>query len=148
VDREVLRFELEKIIAGLLQEKGLELVELIYRYEGRDLYLRVLADRPDGGITLEECTVLNQEISRILDEKDILQQRYILEVSSPGADRPLRARADFLRCLKRKVRLFLNEPVEGKLELEGIIDKVEEDSLYLNGQALPLSKINMGKQIL
>jgi hypothetical protein len=46
------------------------------------------------------------------------------------------------------VRLFLNEPVEGKLELEGIIDKVEEDSLYLNGQALPLSKINMGKQIL
>lgn len=85
-----------------MKNQNLDLVDIIYRYEGRGLVLRVLVDKPEGGITLDECAGLNNEISRILDEKDMLQQRYILEVSSPGLDRPLNSKNDFLRCINKE----------------------------------------------
>ncbi|MCX5703859.1 MAG: hypothetical protein NT066_05155 [Candidatus Omnitrophica bacterium] len=69
--------ELKVIIQDYLKNKNLDLVDLICRYEGRDLVLRVLADKPQGGITLGKCTCLNIEISRILDEKDIPEAGYI-----------------------------------------------------------------------
>lgn len=144
--------ELRSIIRGYLETKGLELVGLIYRYEGRDLVLRILLDRPDGGISLYDCAYLNKDISAILDEKDILKDRYILEVASPGLDRPLNTKSDFLRCLNKKAVFFFNEQVNGKMELEGAISKVGDTSVYIDtaGQTLeiPLSKINKAKQII
>jgi ribosome maturation factor RimP len=127
-------------------------VELIYRYEGRNLILRILADKPQGGITLDECAHLNNEISAILDEKNILQERYILEVSSPGMDRPLKTKSDFLRCIDRRVRFFFKEPIDGRIELEGLIMEVREDSVYADtGEKrveVPLSKVAKAKQVL
>lgn len=150
MDRDALIEELMAIIQDYLKNKNLDLVDLIYRYEGRDLILKVLADRPDGGISLGECARLNIELSRILDEKDILQARYILEVSSPGLDRPLKTKPDFARCINRKVRVFLNEPINGKLEWDGTITKVENDAVCLDASSqileIPLSKINKAKQ--
>jgi ribosome maturation factor RimP len=142
--------ELRNVIQELLSPRNLELVDMIYRYEGRGLFLRILVDKPEGGISLEECAELNKEFSLILDERNILQQRYILEVSSPGLDRPLKTKNDFLRCVNRRARFFLNEPVLGKWEWEGVINKVEEDfvSLDAGGEAivLPLSKVARAKQ--
>lgn len=144
--------ELENIIGEYLKAQGLELVELLLRHEGQGLILRILVDRPQGGITLDECTRLNIQVSNLLDEKDILQSRYILEVSSPGLDRPLKAKNDFVRCVGRKVRLFLNEAVKDKLELEGTINKIEGDSVYFerNGEVIEiaLTKINKAKQVI
>jgi len=144
--------ELRAIIQEYLKRKGLELVDLIYRYEGRDSVLRVFADRPEGGISLGECACLNRDISAILDERDILKERYLLEVSSPGADRPLKTKSDFLRCLNKPLKLFLNEPIKGKLEVDGIINKVEGESLYIDISAeiigIPILKINKAKQII
>jgi ribosome maturation factor RimP len=81
-----------------------------------------------------------------------LQQRYILEVSSPGLDRPLKSRNDFLRCINRKVRVFLNEPINGKSELEGVITEVKDDSVYIviNTESIevPLSKVAKAKQVI
>lgn len=143
--------ELRIIIGDFLKKQNLDLVDLAFRYEGKDLGLRLLTDKPEGGITLDECAYLNNEISRIIDEKGILQQGYILEVSSPGLDRPLNSKNDFLRCINRTVRLFLNEPINGKWELEGLVSAVGEDSVSIGitGQALevPLSKITRAKQI-
>ncbi|MCM8795758.1 MAG: ribosome maturation factor RimP [Candidatus Omnitrophica bacterium] len=152
MDRSILINELNQIIGGYLETQGIELVELIYRYEGKDLVLRILVDKPEGGITLDECVRLNNAIGLILDEKGILEERYILEVSSPGLDRPLRTKKDFLRCLNRKVRFFLTESINGKMELEGIIKKVEENAVYVDveGQILEISfiKMNLAKQAL
>jgi ribosome maturation factor RimP len=128
MDRQELADALRAIIGDFLKKQNLDLVELIYRYEGRDLVLRALVDRPEGGITLGDCAYLNNEISRILDEKGILQERYILEVSSPGLDRPLNSKNDFLRCINKRIMIFLNEPINAKLELEGIIARVGDDS--------------------
>ena len=152
MDRQEIILELKNIIGDFLKIQGLELIGLIYRHEGRDLALRILVDRAQGGITLGECAQLNNQISEILDEKDILQEGYILEVSSPGLDRPLETRSDFLRCMNRKVKLFLNESINGKIELEGLISKVEDDSVYIDCKnatiQIPLIKINKAKEII
>lgn len=152
MDRVAVIEELKSIIADVLKLQGADLVGLIYRYEGSDLILRVLADRPQGGITLDECARVNVQISQILDEKDILKMRYILEVSSPGLDRLLRTASDFLRSINRKVRFFLKEAVDGKVEIEGLIVKVEGDLICVDIEGkiieIPLSKINRGKQVI
>jgi len=144
--------ELKQIIKEFLESEGLELVDLIYRHEGRDLFLRVLADKPEGGITLDECARLNYEISLILDEKNILNERYILEVFSPGLDRPLSTRNDFTRCKNKKAKFFLNEPVFGKLEWDGVINRVEGGSVFIdiggNILEMPIFKINKAKQLI
>jgi len=152
MDRLEIVSELENIIGEYLKAQRLELIELILRHEGQGLVLRILVDRLEGGITLDECAKLNIQISSLLDEKDILQARYILEVSSPGLDRPLKTKSDFLRCINRKVRFFLNEAVKDKIELEGTISKVENDAVYIERECevigIALAKINKAKQII
>lgn len=140
------------IIEDYLKARNLDLVELVSRFEGRDLVLRILVDKPQGGITIGECSSLNRDISRLLDERDIMTQGYTLEISSPGLDRPLKTRNDFMRCMNKPVHVFLNEMVENKLEWEGVITSVGEAlvTLQVNGTAVevPLSAINQGRRIL
>ena len=152
MDRQEIIAELKNIIGDYLKIQGLDLVDLILRQEGRDLILRILVDRLEGGITVGECANLNERISNLLDEKDILQTRYVIEVSSPGLDRALKTRNDFLRCINRRVKFFLNELINGKIELEGLICKVENDSVYIESRneliEIPLTKINKAKQVI
>ncbi len=151
MERQTIIEELKVIIEDYLKSQSLDLVDFIYRYEGRNLVLRILIDKPEGGISLDECAFHNQNINRILDEKNILQTMYILEVFSPGIDRPLKTKNDFLRCINRNVRIFLNEPISGKQEWEGQILRVEDDIVYIDvsGEELqiPLSKIVKAKQV-
>jgi ribosome maturation factor RimP len=151
VDRQAVIAEIQGLLGGYLAGQGIDLIEIVHRYEGRDLVLRLLVDRPEGGITIGECASLNTRISSLLDEKNLLESRYILEVSSPGLDRPLKTRDDFRRCLNRKAKFFLATPVDGKLEWDGVIIKAEEDALYLDAQGrvleIPLANINKAKQI-
>jgi ribosome maturation factor RimP len=152
MDRQESIQQLRELIDNYLKSEGLDLVDLIYRYEGRDLFLRILADRPEGGISLGECAHLNNELARILDEKNILEARYILEVSSPGLDRPLVTEKDFLRCMNRCARVFLNDLVNGKREWAGRISKVQQESVIIETEGglveIALAKIVKAKQIL
>jgi ribosome maturation factor RimP len=87
-----------------------------------------------------------------LDAEDIIKNRYILEVSSPGLDRLLKTKSDFLRCINRRLRFFLKGPINGKVELEGIIKEVKDDGVAVDTGGLvveiPLAQINMAKQII
>jgi ribosome maturation factor RimP len=144
--------QLNKIIGENLAENNFELVEFTHRYEGRDLVLRLFVDKPEGGITMDECASLNRSLGELLDEKDIIPVRYILEVSSPGFDRPLMSRKDFMRCLNKQAVFFLNEPVDGKLQVQGRITSAGDTSVFIDdsGQVLeiPLTKINKAKLII
>jgi ribosome maturation factor RimP len=152
MDRQETVLYLQDIIAGHLRAAGFELVELICRNEGRDLFLRVLADRPCGGITIEECSRLNNELESIMDTQGFLKERYILEVSSPGLDRPLRMRQDFFRCQGKEAEFFLNRPINSKTEWQGIISGVSDNavSLWVKEQRLeiPIDAITKAKQII
>ena len=149
MDRETLINDFKIFLEGFLKERDLDFVDLIYRYEGRDLFLRVLADKFNGGITMDECAALNRELGSILDEKNLLESRYILEVSSPGLDRLLKTENDFKRSLNKRVRFFLNDYINGKLEWEGVVSKVEGQAVSVDtGNGLievPLVKINKAK---
>lgn len=150
--REDVVSRLRESVGTYLGSQGLELVDLIYRQEAGDYHLRFLVDRPEGGISLGECARLNKEIGSILDAEDMLQARYILEVSSPGLDRSLKTRSDFQRCLNKEARFFLNTQVAGKIEHAGIIRQAKDESVSVETKdgiiEIPLSGINKAKQII
>ena len=150
-DEQLIR-ELEKAISGFLAAHGLELVELVYRFEGQGMVLRVIADYPQGGISMGECSRLNRAIGDMLEERNAIGSRYILEVCSPGLDRPLRTGRDFKRCASKTVKCFLKEPINGKIEWDGVIGEVSDTRVFLSTREgvleLPLEKINKAKQII
>ena len=152
MENQEIKNELEKLIADYLNKHCVDLVEFNYGYSGMTLVLRILVDKPEGGISLDECAYLNNQICSILDEKDILQERYILEVSSPGLDRPLKTKKDYLRCINRKVRFFLSEQINNKIELEGFIRQAKDESVEIEADDVALEiafdKIARAKQVI
>ena len=132
--------------------QGFELVDVICRQEGAQLFLSILADRLGGGINLGECAQISRQISRELDERNIIASGYRLEVSSPGLDRLLKKERDFLRSLNKKAVFFLNDLINGKCQWQGIISKVDQATVYLQvaGEILeiPLIKINKAQLVI
>lgn len=133
MDYEQIKQKVKAATAQLLQEEKVELVEIIYRRENQGMVLRFLVDKPNG-ITLNECTFLNHEISRILDEQNIVEQRFILEVSSPGLDRPLKTRRDFEWALNQLVILHMYEMVEGHNNFLAKVLEVKPQSIIVEKQ--------------
>ncbi len=145
--------KIEGLVAPLLDQAQVELVDLSIRREYGSVVVQILADKPCGGITLEECSLLNRKIADALESENILANRYIVEVCSPGLDRPLCMAKDFARVINRPVRVFLSEAVDNKLEYDGIIKQVNESSITLESDSakaviIPLTKINKAKQII
>lgn len=123
--------EIKKLVLPLLVEKEVELVELVIgRQRGRSV-LRFLVDSPAGGITLAECAQLNREIGRLLDQNDIIQESYVLEVSSPGLDRPLVNTRDFQRCHGQLIKIVLHRPIDGQNVWIGSVDTVDDKDLVI-----------------
>ncbi|MFA5089889.1 MAG: hypothetical protein WC510_02490 [Candidatus Omnitrophota bacterium] len=151
-----LKEELSVIAGEYIKVRGFVLIDLNCRYEGRDLFMRILLDRPEGGITLGECANLNFGLKSIIEEKGIFKEDYTLEVSSPGLDRPLRVRSDFLRCIDKQASFWLFEPINGKIEFSGRITAVRQDSVSVaidqHGPEaiveIPIPKIVKAKQII
>jgi ribosome maturation factor RimP len=125
---------LKEKLLPLVKEQNLELVDLEFSSSGFRSILRIYVDKP-GGVTIDECVSLSRKVSDFLDMEDFMPHRYNLEVSSPGLDRPLVKREDFIRKVGEKVRVFLKEPVDGKLDLVGEIKKFQEETLYLSTQS-------------
>ncbi|MFA5430792.1 MAG: hypothetical protein WC329_06515 [Candidatus Omnitrophota bacterium] len=145
---------LKALVEEYFSGRGLEIVEYSCRVEGRIFALRIFADRREGGISMDECAGANRELTRVIDAafEGTGGLDYSLEVSSPGADRPLRTRSDFSRCRGALVHFFLKEPVGGKVEPEGTLKQVCEEYVEaeINGEAInvPFGIINMAKQVL
>jgi len=143
---------IKELVSPLFTERNYDLVEIAIKREKGRMILRILADRPLGGITLDECALLNQAISQILDEADLIQENFSLEVSSPGLDRPLRTEKDFQRKIERDIRVFVSEPIHQKTEWQGKLIKVtpEEITLAVNSieVIIPLNKINKAREVI
>jgi ribosome maturation factor RimP len=126
--------KLEEKIRPLVQEAGLEIVDLKFFGAGPASVLRIYVDRA-GGVTVEQCANLSRKVGDLLDMENLISVRYTLEVSSPGLDRPLCAREDFERKIGEKVKVFLKEAADGKTVLEGRIKSLKEDNLLLIGSS-------------
>ncbi len=142
---------IKSLILPILEARDIELVEINFIRARPRPILKILADKLEGRISLDECAALNKVISDLLDAQDIIGSGYVLEISSPGLDRPLEAERDFLCCVNREVKFFLNEPISGKVELEGKIIKVTAEAVYIDSERgvleIPFSKINKARQV-
>ncbi len=120
-------FDLAKPI---VDRYSFELVEVEYKKEGNDWYLRLYIDK-DGGIAIDDCQKVSEEMSDILDEVDPIEHAYIFEVSSPGIDRPLKTEWDYKKNHNKLVEVKLFSPMDGKKLIEGILTSYTEDTVEL-----------------
>jgi ribosome maturation factor RimP len=120
-----------KLVESGVEALGFELVDAQFAGSGRQAVLRVYIDLP-GGVTVEDCAEVSEQLSAILDVEDPIPQRYTLEVSSPGLDRPLVRRRDFERFTGEMVRVRLREPVAGQRNFKGRLIGVRGDCVTLS----------------
>ena len=101
-----------------------------YVKEGGNWYLRAYIDKP-GGINVDDCEVVSRELSDILDEKDYIDEAYILEVSSPGLGRPLKKEKDFERSLGEEVEIRTYRMIDRQKEFTGILKSYDKETVTI-----------------
>lgn len=121
----------EVFAAPLLAEMNIELVEIQFRRESHGWVLRLYIDR-EGGVTLEDCTAVSREVSSYLEVEDPIEQAYHLEVSSPGLERPLRKKEDFVRFAGRRARIKTKEKIDEQRVFIGTLQGVEGDDIVVD----------------
>ena len=121
----------EELVQAMIAGTALELVDVEYVKE-REWYLRVFLDK-EGGIELEDCQWISEQLGSKLDELDPIKESYYLEVSSPGLDRPLKKERDFARHLGERVEVHLFAPINGEKMLVGELLRLENDVIFLQG---------------
>lgn len=119
----------ERLVTPILIENNLELVEIQYRQEPVGWVLRIIIYSKDG-VSVDDCATVSRELSHILDVEDLIQQKYFLEISSPGLDRPLKNEKDFLRNIGEKVKLTYIRQEHNK-SIIGTIARVNNGAIVL-----------------
>jgi ribosome maturation factor RimP len=134
----------EELAMPIVEEEGLELVDVEYKKEGANWFLRIFIDKP-GGVDIEDCGRVSEKLSDKLDEVDPIPDSYFLEVSSPGAERPLKKPADYQRAIGKNVYITTYEPFEGKKTFEGILKSFDDTAVVVEESnqsfSIPLDKI-------
>lgn len=128
--REIYEQKTEEILLPIVEELGFELVDVEYVKEGSTWYLRSYIDKP-GGISIDDCEVVSRRLSEILDEKDYIDDTYIMEVSSPGLGRPLKKEKDFKRSLGEEVELRTYRMIDKQKEFTGMLKAYDEDTVTI-----------------
>lgn len=121
---------IEQEVAQIIQETSLELVDVEYAKE-RDWHLRVFLDKP-GGLEVEDCQWVSDQLGKRLDELDPIKESYILEISSPGLDRPLKKERDFTRHIGDKVEIHTFAPLDGQKSIVGKLLGLTNDDIELD----------------
>jgi ribosome maturation factor RimP len=118
----------ENIVTPIVNEIGLELVDIEYVKEGRDWFLRVYIDK-ENGVDIEDCGIVSEKLSEKLDAIDPIPHNYFLEVSSPGAERPLKKDKDFEKAMGKNVFIKTYEPIDGEKAFEGILTQFDGETV-------------------
>ena len=140
--REEYESKVETWLLPLLEKNQFELVDVEYVREAGIWYLRAYIDK-EGGITVDDCEVVSRELGDWLDQKDFIEDSYILEVSSPGLGRPLKKEKDFARSLGKDVEVRLYRPINKQKEFTGTLKAYDADTVTLymeDGNDLALAK--------
>ena len=121
---------LADILIPVIEGLGFELVR-IRLMGGQTRTLQIMADRPDGGIEVDECGAISTAVSAVMDVEDPIEESYILEVSSPGIDRPLTRLKDFEAWKGWEARLETTELIDGRRRFKGMLAGVEGDEVLI-----------------
>ena len=133
-----------EMVEPFLQQHSFELVDVEYIKEGSNWYLRVYVDK-ENGIDVEDCGNVSQYLSARLDESDPIPDAYFLEVSSPGAERPLKKPEDFMKAIDQYVLITTYEQFEGMKEFEGTLIAYSNEQVTIKvgkqSYTIPIQKI-------
>lgn len=130
VKREEIEARTEELVQPLVAEKQFELVDVEYVKEAGSWYLRGYIDKP-GGITVNDCEAVSRKFSDRLDEDDFIEDSYIMEISSPGLDRPLKKEKDFARSMGKAVEIRTYRPIEKQKEFSGVLTAYDDNSVTI-----------------
>ena len=120
----------QELAQPIVDELGLELVDVEFKKEGGNWYLRVFIDKAEG-ISHEDCQAVSQQLSNAIDEQDPIEQAYFLEVSSPGLERPLKKPEDFDKFRGAMVYITTYTPIDSCKTFQGKLEGLEEGNVIL-----------------
>ena len=121
-----------EVVIPILDQLNFELVDIEFVKEGKNWFLRVYIDKPNG-IDIEECAIVSEQLSEKMDSlnPDPIPQAYFLEVSSPGVERPLKKEEDYQNALNEYINISLYSPVEGEKSFDGFLIDLNESELTI-----------------
>ena len=129
------------IVGPVIEGLGFELVR-IRLMGGKTRILQIMADRPEGGIEVDACAAISTAVSAVLDVEDPIEENYVLEVSSPGIDRPLTRLKDFDMWVDYEARIETTELIDGRRRFKGVLQGTEGDEVLIEteegGEALTI----------
>ena len=126
----------EALLSPIVESNGFELVDVEYVKEAGNWYLRGYIDKP-GGITVNDCETVSRAFSDRLDEDDFIEDSYIMEISSPGLDRPLKKEKDFARSIGKLVEIRTYRPIEKQKEFCGELTAYDNNSVTIDEEGTP-----------
>ena len=139
------------LIKPTLEGNGIELVDIEYKKTGRIRVLRVFIDK-NQGVTVHDCQELSREIEDLIEIHELIDDHYVLEVSSPGLDRPLKKAADFLRNKGKRIQIKTYSPINNKKENAGTVIDFVNGTLFLEDKKnilkISLTEIAQAKLII
>ena len=123
--------KVSKLVENIIINLGYELYDVRYEKEGKDYYLRIIIDKA-GGIDINDCERVNNEINNILDEADYIKDQYFLEVSSPGIERVLRKEKHFLNQIGNEISVKLFKPIDKQKEITGVLESYDKNEITIS----------------
>ena len=121
----------EALLLPIVEREGFELVDVEYVKEAGNWYLRGYIDKP-GGITVNDCEAVSRAFSDKLDENDFIEDSYIMEISSPGLDRPLKKEKDFIRSVGQEVEIRTYRAINRQKEFVGILKEFDQNTVTIS----------------
>jgi ribosome maturation factor RimP len=149
--------EVATVVEPVLEDLGFRLVRVKIQGDGRDRIVQLMAERPDGSITVDDCETISKGISPVLDVADPVSGHYRLEVSSPGIDRPLVRPSDFEDWSGHEAKIELKEPIDGRKRFKGVLEGFEDGEVRIKADTgehgiqhlgLPVNLISDAKLVL
>ena len=138
----------KELAGGYLKDNGIELIEITYRREQGGMTLRLLVDT-SSGVRIDECEGLNNYLSELLDAEDVIQEHYVIDVSSPGLDRPIKTDRDFERSIDKTLEITTYEPIDGRKTHEGRLVGMSKEEIVVESNGIstviPRAKIALAR---
>lgn len=131
--RETYEMKTEELLKPIIAANNFELVDVEFVKEGSNWYLRAYIDK-EGGITVDDCELVSRALSDLLDEKDFIDEAYILEVSSPGLGRPLKKDKDFVRSIGEEVEIKLFRAINKQKDYTGYLKAYDKDTVTIEDE--------------
>lgn len=131
MDLQTILEKVEDLLAPIFGHMGYELIERELQMEGGRWVLRLYIDKPEG-VTIDDCERASRGVEDVIEIEGLVPQAYALEVSSPGINRPLRRREDFERFQGSTIRLKTREPIAGRSNYKGTLEKLDGDEIVMD----------------